>query len=52
VGKGESLDRALRRFRQSLRKAGVLSELKKRSHYEKPSVRRKKKADEARKRKR
>ena len=52
VGKNESLDRALRRFKQSLRKSGVLSEVKKRSHYEKPSVRRKKKSDAARKRKR
>lgn len=52
VGKNESLDRALRRFKQSIRKAGVLSEVKKRSHYEKPSVRRKKKSDAARKRKR
>ena len=42
----------LRRFKQSIRKAGVLSEVKKRSHYEKPSVRRKKKSDAARKRKR
>lgn len=50
VGKGESLDRALRRFKQSIRKAGVLSEVKKRAHYEKPSVRRKKKSDAARKR--
>ena len=50
--KNESLDRALRRFKQSIRKAGVLSEVKKRSHYEKPSVRRKKKSDAARKRKR
>jgi len=52
VGKNESLDRALRRFKESIRRDGVLSELKKRSHYEKPSVRRKKKSDAARKRKR
>jgi len=50
VGKGESLDRALRRFKESIRKAGVLSEVKKREHYESPSVRRKKKQDAARKR--
>ncbi|MBO2520631.1 MAG: 30S ribosomal protein S21 [Clostridia bacterium] len=50
VEKGESLERALRRFNQSLRKAGVLSEVKKRAHYEKPSVRRKKKSSAARKR--
>lgn len=50
VEKGESIDRALRRFKQSIREAGVLSELKKREHYEKPSVRRKKKSEAARKR--
>ena len=52
VGKNESLDRALRRFKKSIRKEGVLSEIRKRSHYEKPSVKRKKKAEAARKRKR
>ncbi len=47
----ESLDSALRRFKRSCAKAGVLSELRKREHYEKPSVRRKKKSEAARKRK-
>ena len=51
VGKNESLDSALRRFKRSCQKAGVLSEVRKREHYEKPSVRRKKKAEAARKRK-
>lgn len=51
VKKGESLDNALRRFKRSCQKAGVLSEVRKREHYEKPSVRRKKKAEAARKRK-
>lgn len=49
VGKDESLDRALRRFKKSCQKSGVMSELRKRSHYDKPSVKRKKKADAARK---
>lgn len=48
VGKNESLDRALRRFKKSCQKAGVLSEVRRREHYEKPSVRRKKKSDAAR----
>lgn len=52
IGKDESLDRALRRFKQSCRKAGLLSEIRKREHYEKPSVKRKKKSNAARKRKR
>jgi small subunit ribosomal protein S21 len=51
VGKNESLDSALRRFKRSCQKAGVLSEVRKREHYEKPSVRRKKKSEAARKRK-
>ena len=46
-----SLDNALRRFKRQCAKAGVLSELRKREHYEKPSVRRKKKSEAARKRK-
>ena len=51
VRKGESLESALRRFKRSCQKAGVLSEVSKREHYEKPSVRRKKKSEAARKRK-
>lgn len=51
VGKNESLDSALRRFKRSCQKAGVLSEVRKREHYEKPSVKRKKKSEAARKRK-
>ncbi|AVX20012.1 MULTISPECIES: 30S ribosomal protein S21 [Carboxydocella] len=51
VGKNESLDSALRRFKKSCQRAGVLSEVRKREHYEKPSVKRKKKSEAARKRK-
>ena len=51
VQKGESLDSALRRFKRSCQKAGVLSEVRKREHYEKPSGRRKLKSEAARKRK-
>ena len=51
VKDNESLDNALRRFKRSCAKAGVLSELRKREHYEKPSVKRKKKSEAARKRK-
>ena len=45
----ESFESALRRFKKQCEKAGVLSELRRREHYEKPSVRRKKKAMAARK---
>ena len=51
VKENESLDSALKRFKRQCAKAGVLAEVKKREHYEKPSVRRKKKSEAARKRK-
>ena len=41
VGKNETLDSALRRFKRSCQKAGVLSEVRKREHYEKPILLRK-----------
>ena len=46
----DNFDVALRRFKKQVEKAGVLSELKKRQHFEKPSVQRKKKKAAARKR--
>ena len=51
VGKNETLESALGGLRRSWQKAGVLSEVRKREHYEKPSVKRKKKSEAARKRK-
>ncbi len=51
VKEGESLDSALRRFKRATARSGVLAELRKREHYEKPSVKRKKKSEAARKRK-
>ena len=47
----ESLDNALRRFKRQTAKDGVIQEVRKREHYEKPSVKRKKKSEAARKRK-
>ncbi|MDN6731847.1 MAG: 30S ribosomal protein S21 [Atopostipes suicloacalis] len=47
---GESLDDALRRFKRTVSKSGTLREARKREYYEKPSVKRKKKSEEARKR--
>ena len=52
VKENESLDSALRRCKRSCARSGVLAEVRKREHYEKPSVRRKKKSEAARKRKR
>ena len=51
VKDNESIDSALRRFKRSCAKSGILAEVRKREHYEKPSVKRKKKAEAARKRK-
>ena len=45
-----NFDLALRRFKKQVEKAGILSEMKKRQHFEKPSVMRKKKKAAARKR--
>lgn len=50
VGENESLESALRRFKRKCARAGVMAEIRKREHYEKPSVKRKKKAEAARKR--
>ena len=51
VREGESLESALKRFKKKTAMAGVMSEIRKREHYEKPSVRRKKKQEAARKKK-
>lgn len=47
----ESLDSALRRFKKQCSRAGVIAEIRKREAYEKPSVKRRKKSEAARKRK-
>ena len=51
VRENESLESALKRFKRQCARAGVIQEVRKREHYEKPSVKRKKKAEAARKRK-
>jgi small subunit ribosomal protein S21 len=45
----ESFENALRRFKRKCEKEGILTELKKRQHFEKPSVKRKRKVLQARK---
>lgn len=52
VKENESLDSALKRFKLQCALSGVMSEVRKREHYDKPSVKRKKKAEAARKKKR
>ena len=51
VKENESIDSALRRFKRNCAKAGIQQEIRKREHYEKPSVKRKKKSEDDRKRK-
>jgi len=50
IAPGETIESALRRFKKATQKAGILAEARKHEHYEKPSVRRKKKSAAARKR--
>jgi small subunit ribosomal protein S21 len=50
VGKDESLDNALRRFKRMCQRSGVMQEMRKREAYLKPSIKKKKKSDAARKR--
>jgi ribosomal protein S21 len=50
VGENESIESALKRFKKKIQKAGILSEIKRRETYEKPSIKRKRKSEAARKR--
>ncbi len=47
---GEPLEKLLRIFKKQVEKSGVIGDLKKKDHYEKPSIRKKKKSIAARKR--
>ncbi|HZJ82585.1 MAG TPA: 30S ribosomal protein S21 [Clostridia bacterium] len=49
VGENENFESALKRFKRQCARSGVMAEVRKREHYEKPSVRRKKKSEAARK---
>lgn len=49
VREDESLENALKRFKRKCEKSGILTEIKKRQHYEKPSAKRKRKMIQARK---
>lgn len=44
---GESIEEALRRFKRECEKDGILAEIKKREYYESPSMKRKRKSEEA-----
>ena len=47
VKEGESFESALRRFKKKCEKAGILSDLRKHRHFEKPSEKRKRKMNAA-----
>ena len=47
ISEEENFERALRRFKKKCEKAGVLADLRKHRHYEKPSERRKRKLNSA-----
>lgn len=44
LAEGESFDSLLRRFNKRVQQEGILSEIRRRQHFESPTVRRKKKA--------
>jgi len=50
VKENESFEQAMKRFKKSCEKAGILTELRRREYYDKPSISKKKKAAAARKR--
>lgn len=50
IRENESFENALKRFKKQCEKTGILSEVRKREHFEKPSIKRKKKALAAKKR--
>ena len=50
VGENETFETALRRFNKKIQQSGILAEARRREHYEKPSVKRKRK-EAARRRK-
>ena len=50
VAEKESLESALKRFKRKCQKDGIIGDLRKKEQYEKPSVRKKKKSEAARKR--
>ena len=52
VDENEPIDKALRRFKKECQKSGLLSELRRREHYEKPSVRKKRKLEAAKRKQR
>lgn len=42
IGQNEPLERALRRFKRKIEREGILREVRDRKHYEKPSIKKRK----------
>ena len=49
-GENESIESALKRFKRKCQKDGIIGDLRRKEAYDKPSVKRKKKEEQARKR--
>lgn len=47
IQEDENFERALKRFKKKVEKAGILADLRKHRHYEKPSEKRKRKMNSA-----
>ncbi len=52
VNPGDSFELALKRFNRKVQQEGILSEYRRRSHYESPQARRKRKAEAQQRRRR
>lgn len=52
INENESLDQGLKRFKRKCQRDGIIGDIRRKEAYEKPSVKRKKKAENARKRNR
>ncbi len=50
VGENESLDSALKRFKRKCQKDNIMGDLRRKEFYLKPSIKRKKKSEAAKKR--
>lgn len=50
IGEGQNLEKALRKFRRKVQRAGILADMRRKRHYEKPSAARRRKAKAAQRR--
>jgi small subunit ribosomal protein S21 len=52
IGEHDRFDRSLKKFRKKVERSGVLADLRRKRYYEKPSAKRRRKADATERRKR